>query len=86
MYNCIFNSVLAICLTIAFCVIVKWYYVYKTNSTINQLRCILSRKDGIIDAYINIINNLVSENTALRIDNVKGDNDTEENNDSEDNK
>lgn len=86
MYNCIFNSVLAICLTIAFCVIVKWYYVYKTNSTINQLRCILSRKDGIIDAYINIINNLVSENTALRIDKVKGDNDTEKDNDSEDNK
>ena len=86
MYNCIFNSVLAICLTIAFCVIVKWYYVYKTNSTINKLRCILSRKDGIIDAYINIINNLVSENTTLRIDKVKGDNDTEESNDSKNNK
>ena len=85
MYNCIFNSVLAICLTIAFCVIVKWYYVYKTNSTINQLKCILSRKDGIIDFY-NVVNYLVSEVTALRTDKVKGDNNTEENNDSEDNK
>ena len=86
MYNCIFNSVLAICLTIAFCVIVKWYYVYKTNNTINKLRCILNRKNGIIDFYINTISNLVSENTALRTDKVKGDDDTEEDNDSEDNK
>ena len=86
MYNCIFNSVLAICLIIAFCVIVKLYYVYKTNNTINKLRCILNRKNGIIDFYINTISNLVSENTALRTDKVKGDDDTEEDNDSEDNK
>ena len=65
---------------------IKWYYIYKTNNIINQLRCILNSKNGIIDDYINIISNLVSENTALKTDKVKGDNDTEKDNDSEDNK